>query len=84
MADTWSETSRSGNTTEDKDQYVKQIVGVMIGTGGTGFPEEKETDAGATPTNAITDYIVQTVRIDPNVQAGRVFTYITATKMKAK
>lgn len=83
MADTWQETSKSGNFTENKDEYVVEIVGVMLDKDDTGYPAEGETDAGAAPTDSITDYIVQTVAIDPNQQAGRSFVRCIATKLKA-
>ena len=83
MAASWAETSRSGNITETAHEYVKTIVGVMLAAADTGYPTVGQTDAGAAPGNAVTDYIVQDLRIDKVSQAGRVFTYQRATKEKA-
>ena len=84
MADTtWLETSKSGGIVETQHAYVKTIVGVMLAADDDGFPRIKKTDADATPSNAITDYIVETLRLDTDSHAGRVFTYQKAIKLKA-
>jgi len=83
MADTWLETSKSGDIQETQHAYIKTIVGVMLAVTDSGFPLIGKTDGEATPSNAITDYIVEDLRLDKTTHAGRVFTYQHAIKLKA-
>jgi len=83
MAESWAETSRSGTVRETAHEYVKEIIGVMLLAADTGYPTMGQTDAGGVPSDAITDYIVQSIAIDTTSHTGRVFTRQQAVKLRA-
>ena len=78
------ETSRSRVQTDDKHTITFVHHGVALSIDDTNVPlQGKVINTNASPTNAITDAIIQRVEQDPVQQAGRVVVRSLVTTLRA-